>query len=114
MQGNRHAVRVCVHDERGLAQFFGRSRSKAGKEVDAENLCLTPSNCERPSKSVNGYESGYRQARHGWPNAEPLSEKSQAGISGLLVAGSNCGGWISRHLREAFFFVILRASVGSP
>jgi len=40
---------------RGLAQFFGGGRSKAGEEVDAENLCLTPSNCDRPSNSVNGY-----------------------------------------------------------
>jgi len=37
---------------RGLAQFFGGGRSKAGEEVDAENLCLTPSNCERPSNSA--------------------------------------------------------------
>ncbi len=36
-------MNVCVHDGRGLAQFFGGDRSKAGEEVDAENLC--PSNC---------------------------------------------------------------------
>ncbi len=44
--------------QRGLAQFFGGGRSKFGEEVDAENLCLTPSNCECPSKSVNRYENG--------------------------------------------------------
>jgi len=46
---------ACVHDGRGLAQFFGGGWSKAGEEIDAENLCLTPSNRERPSNSVNGY-----------------------------------------------------------
>jgi len=28
---------------RGLAQFFGNDKLQSSKNVDAENLCLTPS-----------------------------------------------------------------------
>jgi len=32
-------IKVCVHDGRGLAPFFGSDMSKAGEEVDDEDLC---------------------------------------------------------------------------
>jgi len=40
---------------RGLAQFFGSDEIKPVRNVDAENLCLTPSVAIRLSKSVNDY-----------------------------------------------------------
>ncbi len=49
---------VCVHEGRGLAQFFGGGRSQFDEEVDAENLCLSPSDLRARVKIRERLPSG--------------------------------------------------------
>jgi len=97
---------------RGLAQFFGSDKIKPGRNVDAENLCLTPSAAQGLTDRttwpfpaiwrVNLYRAGWKSKFA--PLRTPLFFDTILACHPIRIAcryGSDC---VSASLPEFFFW----------